>query len=412
MADVFISHARADRKRAEAIAEGLQAEGLSVTRAEAPARPAPLDLRPAVMESGRVLVCWSRAGARADELMIDAAQAFNQGKLTPVLLQADADPPYPFDLTPSLDLSGWRGRREDPAWQDLVRALRGAISSDASVRAAPPPPPAPPKPAVQTPNLFKPPPRPAEPEEAPRQLAEPEPEGANRIVVFALGALALIVLAMWGGPRLVALVNQTTAPPHSSLIPADDLLSSTSSDVPTATAEPDDAAPDLETPPPPLTVITPPPAPKSGQPISAPPPPTETKAAAPAQPTPAPKASVTPPPKAAAAAADPAATMKGLESCLAGLAKQCAAVDSAFAGGFTADGRLSAGERKLLSTSLFPDRSLVTEQNLSACRAATPAASARACAAIAPKPAAASPKPAPAAPKEEPKPTEKAEVPL
>lgn len=481
MADVFISHARADRKRAEVIAEGLQAEGLSVVREETPLRPPALGLRAPVAESGCALVIWSRAGARVDELAIDAAQAFNQGKLAPVVLQRDIDLPPPYDLVEGIDLSGWRGRREEAPWRDLVQAVKATIADEGVgrvVRQAPPPAP-PPRQAPPTPNLFAKPekPAPAPIEERRFTLPPEEPQtGANRIVVFAASALAIFVMAIWAGPRVVDLVNRVSEPPkHAAIVPNEDLLDRPDQpDAPTPVETASVQSEQLDAPP--LTVVAPPEAPKLGDPIktaveprsvdtgiarglapataktvtpkpvSAPkvdvaPKPVAAKPTPPAPkpapviavkpaPTPATKVAAvkpdaktpTPKPETAAAAtkpaaADPAVTMSGLEKCMAALAKICAAVDPAFAGTFAADGKLSAGERKLLTSPLFPDRSLVTADNVTACQGAVKAKTApKTCALIAPKtpPAETSAKPAapaatPAPKPDAPKPVKKAE---
>ncbi|MES1203401.1 MAG: hypothetical protein ABUS57_18345, partial [Pseudomonadota bacterium] len=87
------------------------------------------------------------------------------------------------------------------------------------------------------------------------------------------------------------------------------------------------------------------------------------------------KPSVTAPPSAKppSVVAQPSATapplvmvaIKDVESCLRQIARACDAPDA----DFRADGQFSAGERRLMGTSLFPDGAQPTEGNLAACKA-------------------------------------------
>ena len=120
MPDVFISYARSDRKRAEGIAEALEAEGFS-TWWDSSIQPE--ILRQQLQAAHAVIVCWSRASAKLDSVLSEATQGYNQQKLVPVTLQA-CDPPMPFNMVASADLTQWRGEADDEYWIDTLAEVR------------------------------------------------------------------------------------------------------------------------------------------------------------------------------------------------------------------------------------------------------------------------------------------------
>ncbi len=374
------------------MASGLEAEGYSVAHSAAKAEG--LERSAELAESACGVVLWSKAGVRHDGLAISAAQAFNAGKLTPIFLQ-DVEPPYPYDLIPGLDATGWKGDREEPAWRDILSTIRDALGGKVPApRAAPAPaPPAPvrhepapaaapaadaqanwfatrraeaaapapaPAPVQQAP--APPPPAPPPPPPPPRQAApertEPRPLPATHETYvddarpkFALapvlvGAFLLAAAALWAGPRIYANLKGDEAAPAAA-----EEVSPEFASVPAAEELPSEPAP-----PEPQAVESA----EGGVEVS------------PEQP--------------AAAQPDPESTLQALEQCLGRLAKQCGPLEPSLGNGFVTDGRLSASEMRLLASPLFPDRSLVTAQNLNACLGATTtAALGRACPSIAAK---------------------------
>ncbi|MGE3302291.1 MAG: toll/interleukin-1 receptor domain-containing protein [Hyphomonadaceae bacterium] len=198
MADVFISHARGDRKRVAPMAAALEAEGFAVAwddqgRGE--------DAPRALAGARCVIVCWSRASVRSEAALREATQAYNQRKLAPAMLQA-VEPPLPFNMVESADLTQWRGDGEDRAWRALlheVRALAGGEAGAGLGRATPAPitPYAPEEEAVAI-------------ETRPRLKAIGAP--VARWTLAACVAAAVIAGLFWAGPQIARFTSSHPLP--------------------------------------------------------------------------------------------------------------------------------------------------------------------------------------------------------
>jgi hypothetical protein len=368
MPDVFISYARSDRKRVAVIAEALEAEGYSLWW-EALIRPGKAEqemLRQQLLSAHSVIVCWSRTSAKSDSVLTEANQGYNQQKLVPITLQA-CDPPMPFNMVPSADLTLWKGEADDEYWIDTLAEIRQLVERGRSLSAPVPPPPVAPAPAPPPP----PPPRKTalpEPrqaamarEEAPRESSARAPrykgaarnrrksgKGAGGLIFGAITLVAVLAGAVWAGPKAFHYIANKLSNPQQA----------ESSD-PAATA-------------PYVMEITPTHEFVSAEPPSAAPVLTPVSKAAPAkpsvQPKPAPVSvkapSAAPPPPSIAVPPKAMASMEDMEACLRQVARACDVSTSEF----RTDGQFSAGERRLMGSALFPDGAQPTETNLAACK--------------------------------------------
>lgn len=135
--EVFVSYARPDRPAAQALAAALGEAGLSVwwDRQLAGGEDFADVIAEHLAAARVVLVLWSRAAVNSNFVRDEASRARDAGKLLPLRIE-DVQPPLGFGTIHTLDLIGWEGDRDDPAWQELLANLRRAPGT----RPAPPAP--------------------------------------------------------------------------------------------------------------------------------------------------------------------------------------------------------------------------------------------------------------------------------
>ena len=121
---VFVSYARADRETAQAVAHALQAAGLDTALVDS--LPVGSDFRHWIerelQSSSAVVSLWSAASAASDHVRLEAGVARDAGKLVPVRIES-VDVPMGFRDIQALDLIGWHGDRQAPAFLQLIKAL-------------------------------------------------------------------------------------------------------------------------------------------------------------------------------------------------------------------------------------------------------------------------------------------------
>jgi hypothetical protein len=130
MTDIFISYAARERERVRPLRDALQAEGWTVFWDEKV--PAGKKWRDHIFENLQgarcVIVAWSATSVVSDWVREEAEYAKTRGVLLPVFLDA-VDPPFGFREVQALNLNGWEGSRESPAFRaliDEIRAIAGA----------------------------------------------------------------------------------------------------------------------------------------------------------------------------------------------------------------------------------------------------------------------------------------------
>lgn len=135
MASIFLSYSRADRPRAQQIAEALQAEGFSVWWDKVLRAGQTYDevTEGMLRDADVVIVLWSAVSVKSKWVRAEATLGQRTSVLVPAMIE-EAERPIMFELTQSADLIGWDGNRSDPRWTEFVADVRRAAE-----QSAPPP---------------------------------------------------------------------------------------------------------------------------------------------------------------------------------------------------------------------------------------------------------------------------------
>lgn len=135
MASIFLSYSRADRPKAQQIAETLQAEGFSVWWDKVLRAGQTYDevTEGMLRDADVVIVLWSTVSVKSKWVRAEATLGQRTSVLVPAMIE-DAERPIMFELTQSADLIGWDGDRNDPRWKEFV-----ADVSRAAEQSVPPP---------------------------------------------------------------------------------------------------------------------------------------------------------------------------------------------------------------------------------------------------------------------------------
>lgn len=218
MSRVVILHAEDDGAPARALAEKLRMMRLSTVYDEPPG--------PELREEMEAAICtmalWSPRSSARPDLIGEAAFAHNTGRLVHVRMH-NAEPPLEFSQDPSVNLTGWRGEDEFPAWRELAAVITAHLDAARAAAAAPPPPPPAPPPApdlgfgalpeappAHEPPRFEPPAAPAPAAPAPGDAfrhtppagddiyADPPKRSSSTIQLAVIGVLTFLVVAAVG----------------------------------------------------------------------------------------------------------------------------------------------------------------------------------------------------------------------
>lgn len=237
MASVVIIHAAEDTLPARALAEKLRQAQIQVILEKPPGE----ELRNAVKSASVTIALWSPRSTTSAELAEEVKFARGKSNVFHALMQS-AQAPDPFRGDKSVNLTGWRGEEEFPAWRDLAKL----VTDKAGVAPLPPPAPKPPSgffqpgrggaenapqaaaPQARQPQSSQraapqpqqrqqaqqraaPPPRPAAPQPQrtiPGHDAEPK-KGGGMVVIAAI--VFVVVAALGGGGYWFMTQNNATA---------------------------------------------------------------------------------------------------------------------------------------------------------------------------------------------------------
>jgi len=140
MADIFISYARADRPRAECLAQALERTGWSVwwDREIPPGRSFDEVIEEALSQARCVIVLWSDASIKSEWVKTEASDAAQRRILVPILADGSRIP-LEFRRIQAAAIGDWRDLEGNEGWAQLCDAVAALVDSP---RRAPPAPPA------------------------------------------------------------------------------------------------------------------------------------------------------------------------------------------------------------------------------------------------------------------------------
>jgi TolB-like protein len=189
MSDIFVSYKAEDRRRIEPLVKALEADGFGIwwdTQIAAGAEWRE-DIQAQLDAARCVLVVWSRrsVGRAGRFVREEASRAQRLGTYLPVRIDR-VDPPLGFSEIHAIALQGWKGKRDNPQYQALLKAIRAVMAGEA-------------------------------PQIAPEHLAP-----ASRRTVLIGGGSAVALIAAVGGwelfrPRKAAAANSIAVLPFANL---------------------------------------------------------------------------------------------------------------------------------------------------------------------------------------------------
>jgi outer membrane protein OmpA-like peptidoglycan-associated protein len=132
MADVFLSYARADLRRAEQVKAALEGAGLTVFfdvdgLDGGDVFPDVLDRE--VKSAGAVVSLWSAHALTRPWVKQECSIGLKRKCLIPLAIEplGDLDVPLAFEGLQQIDFTGFHGRTDSPEWQKLMRSLARAL---------------------------------------------------------------------------------------------------------------------------------------------------------------------------------------------------------------------------------------------------------------------------------------------
>ena len=139
MASVFLSYAREDVAKAEALAKALERGGHEVwwDRHIYSGSEFYGEIEAALKRADAVVVMWSKTSVGSAWVRDEAAEGRDTDRLVPVVLD-DSRPPMGFRQFQAMDLSKWSGRGAPPHLKELLAAVaRKAVPAEAGQEPAP-----------------------------------------------------------------------------------------------------------------------------------------------------------------------------------------------------------------------------------------------------------------------------------
>jgi formylglycine-generating enzyme required for sulfatase activity len=126
MGDIFLSYASEDREQIRILAEALTQEGWSVSWNRAiPGEKTWQEVFEAELAASRgLLVIWSTKSAKRKWVIEEVEEGIRRRLPIFQTLIDRASPPLQFRSRQSVNLSGWDGGTNSPAFQNLVRHIR------------------------------------------------------------------------------------------------------------------------------------------------------------------------------------------------------------------------------------------------------------------------------------------------
>lgn len=135
MSDIFISYARADKEKAELLANAFSQKGWSVwwDREIPPGKSFDETIENALSSARCVVVLWSKASVSSRWVKTEAAEGAERGILVPALID-NVKIPLEFKRIEAADLSDWQGESSHREFDQLMRIVAGMLDGSAPVQ--------------------------------------------------------------------------------------------------------------------------------------------------------------------------------------------------------------------------------------------------------------------------------------
>ena len=132
MSDIFISYARADKDKAELLANEFSRNGWSVwwDRQIPPGQSFDETIESALTSARCVIVLWSKHSVSSRWVKTEAAEGAERGILVPAMID-HAPIPLEFKRIEAADLSDWEGEPSHREFVDLLKSVAGMIDGTA-----------------------------------------------------------------------------------------------------------------------------------------------------------------------------------------------------------------------------------------------------------------------------------------
>ena len=139
MADVFVSYKRENAAHVRKLAAALRIAGLDVWWDEDIPASAPWEatIEKELANAKAVIVCWSPDAVASENVRSEARVAREDGRLIQIFLRP-CSPPLFFGERQGIDLSGWRGKPDDPRIAKIADAVRDLAVGKKSSRSETP----------------------------------------------------------------------------------------------------------------------------------------------------------------------------------------------------------------------------------------------------------------------------------
>lgn len=131
MSDIFISYARADKERAELLAEAFSRQGWSVwwDREIPPGKSFDETIENALISARCVIVLWSKDSVSSRWVKTEAAEGAARGILVPALID-NVQIPLEFKRIEAADLSEWHGDSAHFEFDQLLKTVAGILGGN------------------------------------------------------------------------------------------------------------------------------------------------------------------------------------------------------------------------------------------------------------------------------------------
>jgi TIR domain len=132
MSDIFISYARADKEKAELLANAFSQKGWSVwwDREIPPGKSFDEVIENALNSARCVIVLWSKDSVSSRWVKTEAAEGAARGILVPALID-NVQIPLEFKRIEAADLSDWHGDSSHAEFAQLLRTVGGMVGGSA-----------------------------------------------------------------------------------------------------------------------------------------------------------------------------------------------------------------------------------------------------------------------------------------